>query len=115
MVLATGRSGADLLSKLAPTLPVTTHIRRCDVGVRLEFPYTCWPDLPRDDWPRIGVFGPEFDYYWPTMTVHADFRTDVDRLYLIGDGTGRFRGILQAFASGLHLGSSLQKEIHDAT
>lgn len=250
VVLATGRSGADLLSKLAPTFPVIAHIGRCDVGVRLEFPYTCWPDidkhhndlklefgsartfcvctngvlapyrvgdafllegysepashsgftnlgivtrvtdcephlfrnilqrvtaissgarpvrealsaylntnqptgsirssitfwnagrisecypseiaakiqtavrrfasafLPRDDWPRIGVFGPEFDYYWPTMTVHTDFRTDVERLYVIGDGTGRFRGILQAFASGLHLGSSLQKDIHDAT
>ena len=71
--------------------------------------------LPRNEWTRGAVFGPEVDYYWPTMDVRADFRTAVDRIYMIGDATTRFRGILQAFASGVHLAAILKKDIGDAT
>ena len=70
--------------------------------------------LPRRDWHRIAVFGPELDYYWPTLDVHADFRTAVDRVFMIGDATTRFRGILQAFASGLHAAPIVRKGIHNA-
>ena len=249
LVLATGRSGTALLSKLTAPFPSVRHLGRYDVGVRLEFPYDCWreidenhndlklefgrartfcvctngglapyrvddafllegysepgtpsgltnlgivvrvfddkPDffqgivdrvaaisgglpvresltaylgeglelrqdirssitfwrpgqvsvcypsdiavairaavyefaaalLPRREWHRVAVFGPELDYYWPTLDVQADFRTAVDRLFMIGDATTRFRGILQAFASGLHAASILTEDIHNA-
>ena len=49
------------------------------------------------------------------MDVRANFHTAVDQIYMIGDATTRFRGILQAFASGVHLAAVLQKDIGDAT
>ena len=70
--------------------------------------------LPRVEWHRVAVFGPEVDYYWPTMDVGADFRTAVDRVFMIGDATTRFRGILQAFASGLHVAAILKRDIQNA-
>ena len=70
--------------------------------------------LPRAEWDRVMVFGPEVDYYWPTMDVQADFRTIVDRVFMIGDATTRFRGILQAFASGLHVAAILKRDIQNA-
>ena len=70
--------------------------------------------LPRDQWDHVGVFAPEIDYYWPTIDVHSDFRTATDRLFMVGDATTRFRGILQAFASGLHTGSVIKKDIRNA-
>ena len=45
LVLATGRSGTELLSKLATHLTPVRHLGRYDVGVRLEFPSTSWPEI----------------------------------------------------------------------
>ena len=67
--------------------------------------------LPRHEWHRAAVFGPEIDYYWPTIAVRPDFRTSMDRLFVIGDATTRFRGILQAFGSGLHTASIVGEDI----
>ena len=249
VVLATGRSGAGLMSQLATKFPGVGHLGRYDVGVRLEFPYECWSEidrnhndlklefgsartfcvctngslapyriddsfllegyseparttgltnlgivirvldrkpeffrdildrvtavsggrpvreslltylgedaapnqrlrssitfwrpgrvsmcyptdvassiraavhefakafLPRAEWDRVAVFGPEVDYYWPTMEVHADFRTSVERVFMIGDATTRFRGILQALASGLHTAAVVRRDIQNA-
>ena len=249
LVLATGRSGGPLLSKLATIFPDVHHPGRFDVGVRLEFPYECWPGidqyhndlklefgsartfcvctngglapyrvddafllegysdlgsttgltnlgivlrvrdqsphlfqtilnrvkeesgglpvrellpsflndgekssdhvpssitfwkpgrvahcypadtaqairnavhrlatafLPRDQWHRVAVFAPEVDYYWPTIDVRTDFRTTVEGVFMVGDGTARFRGILQAFASGMHTASVIKGEMGHA-
>ena len=246
LILATGRSGTRLLSKLGPSFPSVRHLGRYDVGVRLEFPYSSWPSIdahhndlklefrdartfcvctngslapyrvnnsfllegysdpacqsgltnlglvirvldktpdflddilsrvastsagrpirepldaylgvrtkdqddlrssitfwqpgrvsrcypddfasqiraavnrfaiafiPRRDWSRAAVFAPEIDYYWPTIDVQPDFRTAMDRLFVIGDATTRFRGILQSFASGLHVASTIKRDI----
>lgn len=53
------------------------------------------------DWSEISVFGPEVDYYWPRLDVESGFRSRSPGLYLIGDCSGHFRGILQAFYSGI--------------
>ena len=45
LVLATGRSGTALLSRLTTPFPSVRHLGRYDVGVRLEFPYECWRDI----------------------------------------------------------------------
>ena len=70
--------------------------------------------LPQHEWRRVAVFGPEVDYYWPTVVVKPDFRTAIDKLFVIGDATTRFRGILQAFASGLHTARVLANDIRRA-
>jgi uncharacterized FAD-dependent dehydrogenase len=56
--------------------------------------------LPKDHWGRINVFAPEVDYGGLAFPVKPDFSIS-SRIYLIGDCTGRFRGILQAFCSGI--------------
>jgi uncharacterized FAD-dependent dehydrogenase len=56
--------------------------------------------LPKDQWGRINVFAPEVDYGGLAFPVKPNFSIS-SRIYLIGDCTGRFRGILQAFCSGI--------------
>jgi uncharacterized FAD-dependent dehydrogenase len=55
--------------------------------------------LPSDQWWRVSVFAPEIDCRL-RFPIESDFST-IPRLYLIGDCAGRFRGILQAFCSGV--------------
>lgn len=55
--------------------------------------------LPKDQWWKVSVFAPEVDYRL-RFPVGSDFSV-IPRLYLIGDCAGRFRGILQAFCSGV--------------
>ncbi len=54
--------------------------------------------LPRDKWRRVNVFAPELDFRL-TFPLAKDFSI-APKLYMAGDCTGRFRGILQAFCSG---------------
>jgi len=56
--------------------------------------------LPKDRWDKVSVFAPEVDYGGLSFPVNSDFSI-IPRMYLIGDCTGRFRGILQAFCSGI--------------
>jgi len=56
--------------------------------------------LPRDRWDEVNVFAPEVDYSGLSFPVNSDFSI-IPMTYLIGDCTGRFRGILQAFCSGI--------------
>ena len=56
--------------------------------------------LPKDRWDKISVFAPEVDYGGLSFPVNSDFSI-IPRMYLIGDCTGRFRGILQSFCSGM--------------
>lgn len=65
--------------------------------------------LPVDQWHLVSVFGPELDFYWPRYQLGTDFNTSCPGLYLIGDGTGQFRGILQAFYSGILVADSVSE------
>lgn len=56
--------------------------------------------LPKDRWDEVNVFAPEVDYGGLSFPIDSDFSI-IPRMYLIGDCTGRFRGILQAFCSGI--------------
>jgi uncharacterized protein len=51
-------------------------------------------------WDAISVFAPEADYLSPRIQVGRNFETGLSNLWVVGDTTGHFRGILQAFASG---------------
>jgi len=63
-----------------------------------------------NDWHLISVFAPELDYYWPKYKISANFSTTVPNAYLIGDCTGHFRGILQAFCSGILCAQAILRE-----
>jgi uncharacterized protein len=61
----------------------------------------------------ISVFGPEVDRYWPRYWLADGFQTEVPGMYIIGDASGQFRGILQAFCSGLSCAAQLVKANQD--
>lgn len=62
--------------------------------------------LPEDDWGKVNVFAPEVDYGGVYFPINRDFSI-IPRMYLVGDCTGRFRGILQAFCSGMICGENI--------
>jgi len=61
--------------------------------------------LPKDQWQRSSVFAPEVDCRL-ILPIRVGFRL-LPGLYAAGDCTGRFRGILQAFCSGIECARSL--------
>lgn len=56
--------------------------------------------LPRSRWKEVNVFSPEVNYTGILFPVKSDFSL-FPGLYMIGDCTGQFRGIAQAFCSGI--------------
>ena len=72
-------------------------------------------NLSKDTWGKVNIFAPAIEYSWLKFTVKSDFSI-LPRMYLIGDCTGRFRGILQAFCSGIIcaeniIGDAYEKDI----
>lgn len=62
--------------------------------------------LPKNRWDEVSVFAPEIDYGGLSFPVNSDFSI-IPKMYLIGDCTGKFRGILQAFCSGIICAESI--------
>jgi uncharacterized FAD-dependent dehydrogenase len=56
--------------------------------------------FPKESWNKISVFAPEIDHGGLQFPVKPDFSV-IPKLHVIGDGTGRFRGILQSLSSGI--------------
>ncbi|MDR0372377.1 MAG: hypothetical protein LBI79_02265 [Nitrososphaerota archaeon] len=54
--------------------------------------------LPNEQWNHVNVFAPELDFRL-IFPLQQDFSV-TPKLYMAGECTGRFRGILQAFCSG---------------
>ncbi len=67
--------------------------------------------LPPSEYNSISVFAAELDYYWPQVQVDRTFQSNRVGLYFVGDAVGRFRGILQAFASGLVAAQSIRDRL----
>lgn len=59
-----------------------------------------------ENFEKINVIAPSIEYFWPDFPIKKDFSI-TDNIYLIGDCTGKYRGILQAFVSGAVLGNKL--------
>ncbi len=64
---------------------------------------------------EISVFAPEVDYYWPSFRVHDGFHSERRGVYLVGDCVGQFRGILQAFCSGLVCANHIARGARDVS
>jgi uncharacterized FAD-dependent dehydrogenase len=62
--------------------------------------------IPRQHWERVKVFAPEVDYAGISFPVKPNFSIRPG-LYIIGDCVGDFRGIAQAFCSGIICAESL--------
>ena len=63
--------------------------------------------MPKTQWNKVSVFAPEIDYRL-RFPINSDFSV-FPGLYLVGDCTGRFRGILQAFCSGIVCAENIMK------
>jgi len=55
--------------------------------------------LPEANWQEVDVLAPSIEYSWLQFPVDHNFAVSPG-IYLVGDCTGRFRGLLQAFCSG---------------
>jgi len=69
--------------------------------------------IPKPSWSRVTVFGPELDQYWSRYPLRLGFQTNTPDLFIIGDASGHFRGILQAFCSGLTCANMLSEARHE--
>ena len=79
--------------------PVSKEIRK---AVR----YFVYRLLSKDDWRKVNVFAPEVDYGGLYFPVQKDFSI-IKNMFLVGECTGRFRGILQCLCSGMICGESI--------
>jgi len=68
--------------------------------------------FPKDFWENIVVFAPEIHYTGLSFPVKSDFSV-IPKMYLIGECTGKFRGVLQSFTSGMFCAESIIGEIYD--
>jgi len=68
--------------------------------------------FPKDYWENIVVFAPEIHYTGLSFPVKSDFSV-IPKMYLIGECTGKFRGVLQSFTSGMFCAESIIGEIYD--
>ena len=56
------------------------------------------------------VYAPSFEMGWKKFILNKNFETNIDGIYIIGDATGHFRGVLQAMASGLLCAEAILNE-----
>lgn len=66
--------------------------------------------FPQENWDKVRVFAPEVDYGGLRFPLSAEFSI-IPNMYLIGDCTGRFRGILQAFSSGISCAKNIKGDL----
>jgi uncharacterized FAD-dependent dehydrogenase len=62
--------------------------------------------IPAKELENVSVFAPEIDYPCWEIDVAENFSA-ANGIYVIGDCTGRFRGVLQAFCSGMISANSI--------
>ena len=66
--------------------------------------------LDYDDYKNIEVFGPEMDIVAKKFQCDSNFSVNTN-LYMIGACLGQFRGILQAYTSGVKCADHIMEEI----
>jgi len=69
-------------------------------------------NLSKTSWEKVSVFAPVIEYFWMKFPVKSDFSI-FPRMYLIGDCAGQFRGILQAFCSGIMSAESVIGKVYE--
>jgi hypothetical protein len=69
-------------------------------------------NLSESSWDKVTVFAPVIEYSWLKFPVKSDFSV-APGMYVIGDCAGRFRGILQAFCSGVICAEKIIYDINE--
>jgi uncharacterized FAD-dependent dehydrogenase len=75
--------------------------------IRNAVEYFCQRLMSPESHSMVSVFAPGLDFFWPRFSVKKGFLSNVDGIYIIGDAYGGFRGILQAFCSGIESAKSV--------
>ena len=57
------------------------------------------------------LYGVEAKFYSARVKVHEGFETDIDSLYVAGDGAGLTRGLSQAGANGILVARDIVKKL----
>jgi uncharacterized FAD-dependent dehydrogenase len=65
--------------------------------------------INKDDFNKVNVIAPALEYFWLDFPIRKDFSVN-ESIYFIGDCSGKYRGILQAFVAGSILGNKFFKE-----
>jgi len=68
--------------------------------------------FPKNYWKNIIVFAPEVHYAGLSFPVKSDFSI-LPKMYLIGECTGKFRGVLQSFTSGMICAENIIGDINE--
>lgn len=59
-----------------------------------------------EDYNKINIISPSLEYFWLDFPIDDNFKV-AENIYMIGDCSGKYRGILQAFVAGAVLGFRL--------
>lgn len=64
------------------------------------------------NWDKITVYAPEIDYGGTVFPISNDFSTS-HNMYIIGDCSGRFRGILQSLGTGISCAEKIIGDLNE--
>lgn len=100
-----------VLNNMSHSYSVREDITQCfpssvSKEVKDAVQYFLFSLIPKESWDKIVVFAPEVANSGLSFTLNPDFSV-LPGLYLIGECTGKFRGILQAFCSGIVCAESI--------
>jgi len=56
------------------------------------------------------LYGVEVKFYSNKVTVDKNFQSSIKNLYVLGDGAGVTRGLMQASANGVYVARNLYNE-----
>lgn len=62
--------------------------------------------IKKEDFDKVNIVAPAIEYFWLDFPIKNDFSIH-ENIYFIGDCSGKYRGILQAFLAGSILGNKL--------
>jgi hypothetical protein len=86
--------------------------RSVSVKIREAISHVAIQLLPKNNWDEVNLFAPEVDHSGLYFPVQKNFSI-CSGIYIIGDCTGKFRGILQAFCSGMVCARSIMSECYE--
>lgn len=85
--------------------PIKTNIRDAVLFFAEKF-------FLKNEWRKIKVYAPEIDYGGMLFPLTNNFSV-TRNMYIIGDCSGRFRGILQSFGSGIYCAKHIIGELNE--
>ena len=79
-----------------------------DIDEMLEALDNITPGLASDE---TLLYGVEVKFYSNVVKVNKDFQTNISNMFVMGDGAGITRGLMQASVNGVYVARSIADEI----